>query len=706
MTSYRKYVYFPLLLLVCNFAFAISATAQEITFKKFFTTDTSITNVRAFDGIKTLDGGYAYTGLALFGSIEKPILVKVDCKGRQEYIKTFANSGSWNNIFMKVINTVDSGVVMLTNIGTFQAYNLLVVKVDANGNTQWRRIINFGQGNDMGQCIKATRDGGYIIGGSTSTYGSDIGSLSYSDMYIVKLNSSGVVTFTNVIGQASALDDIKDIIETQDGGFAFTGTVLDKGFFNIVVGKINAANTMVWIKAFGDTLSRNGGYALVENNAGDLFVFGTTTLHNPSPSFNDDISHLLMRIESSGVLQWQKVFNGSNNGSDNSLSLCWAKDSTLILGTETMSYPSTGFTPNKQVAHRFTQNGDLIATIGYNTTGSQYTRVQSANNGFTLSGFGTINSPINARPNLYKIDSVLQTTCTEYDWTALTQFQPAIINDWNYIGNFSSGSTTMNTLIESTFDLTDTTLCEAYPPIDATYTAMDTCFGLPINFTATYTAAATYIWLLGNGDTIITTTPILNYTYKNSGTFATKLIITNGCDTAVGNLNVVAKGNSNVQIIASNATPTIGQFVRLELNTAAINYLWNEGSTASSINVNAAGQYWVSAFINGCQVSDTIQLTFGAATQKGTVFIPDVITPNNDDLNDDLEIITTGAYQFNRIRVYNRWGKMVFESKDKNNKFNGRVQGELAGIETYYYYVVFDVLGIQETFKGDVTVVR
>jgi gliding motility-associated-like protein len=685
-------------------------TAQQITYRKIFSpTTANANNMKAFDGRATPDGAYVFTGLATFSNVERPILVKTNCKGDLVWAKNFGNSGSWNNIFNKVINTNDGGCIMLHNTGTFQAYNILAVKVAADGTTQWRKIINNGQGNDMGQSIRQTSDGGYIICGATNSYGSDVGQASYTDAYIVKLDATGNIVFSKTFGTAAAIDDLKDIIQTKNGDYAFTGTILAKGCFNVVVGKLSSAGALQWVKAFGDTLSRNGGYNILENSDGDLFVSATSTLHNLSPSFNSDISHLIMRVSSNGTLVFGKIFNGTaNNGSDNSLSLCYDKDSNLVIGTETMSYPSTGFTPNKQVAQVFNRNGGIIKSLAYNSTGSQYTRIHNAfDGGFTLSGFGTIGSPTMQRTYAFKLDSNLRSTCGEQEVTPLTLVQNAPLLQWDYVYTESQGANITNTTFENSFTITDTTLCENYPAITASYTAGDTCLGNALTFTAQHMGAGKYIWLLGNGDTIITATNILTYQYDSAGTYLTTLIVTNGCDTAIQSKSVTISGtNTPLVITPSINNPILGQIVSLSTNISGSTYTWSDGSTSSTLQVNQSGTYSVAVNINGCISYDTIVINFAPASDKGSVYIPNAITPNNDKLNDDLVIITSGAYQFKYIRVFNRWGQKVFESKDINYRFNGKVDNELMPTESFYYVALFEVNGVEEIFSGDILVIR
>jgi gliding motility-associated-like protein len=681
--------------------------AQQITFRKFINPEVSIADFKCFDGKQTSDGGYILTGLGTFaGNVTRPSIAKFNCKGQLIWAKAFGNSGSWSNIFNKVIETTDSNYVMLNNTGTFNAYNILIVKLDAKGNTVWKKNINASLGNDMGQNIKQTKDGGYIICGSTTSYGTGVGSGgTNTDAYIIKLDASATVQWSKTIGNATKIDDAKDIIEDIDGDFVFTGSYIHQDCFQILFGKLDQAGNLKSVHTYGDTLSRNGGYCITQLANKDYIIFGNTTLHNPSPSFSADISHALLRVNNNGDKVYSKVFNGNNNSSDNSLSMCLDASQNIILGTETMSFPSTGFTPNKQVAYKFDANGNLLKTIGYNTTGSQYTRIHPAyDGGYTLSGFTTINLNVAFRSNIFKLDSNLNSGCTDNDLTALTQVNTLVINKHNVIHAIANGAVITNASFETLFAATDTTLCEAYPNISAGYTAQDACIGNPIFFNAGDKSGVFYKWLFGNGDSIITPTSSASYIYYTPGTYTTTLIASNGCDADTQQLIIIIKGAPSLVITANENPSTQGQIVTLSSNIIAGNFNWSTGSSAPTTTVTNQGIYSLTVTVGGCDITDTIFIKFDSLANVGFVIIPSAFTPNKDGIHDDWHITANGQYRLKSMVVYNRQGNLVFKSDNINNTWQG--ENAQPTTEVYFYKVVFTKLGEDIIFKGDVTAIR
>jgi len=80
-----------------------------------------------------------------------------------------------------------------------------------------------------------------------------------------------------------------------------------------------------------------------------------------------------------------------------------------------------------------------------------------------------------------------------------------------------------------------------------------------------------------------------------------------------------------------------------------------------------------------------------------------VFTPNGDGINDVLRFDLLELFNGNTLQVYNRWGKIVYESNDYQNDWDG---GDLK--EGTYFYVldIDDPSGVQDVFKGTITILR
>jgi gliding motility-associated-like protein len=91
-----------------------------------------------------------------------------------------------------------------------------------------------------------------------------------------------------------------------------------------------------------------------------------------------------------------------------------------------------------------------------------------------------------------------------------------------------------------------------------------------------------------------------------------------------------------------------------------------------------------------------------------TVFIPNAFTPDGDGLNDVFYVYGEEITELN-LRVYDRWGALIFESNDKNEGWDGRANGgrEIAQEDVYVYKVfIKDFQGRQYKYNGHVSLLK
>ena len=123
---------------------------------------------------------------------------------------------------------------------------------------------------------------------------------------------------------------------------------------------------------------------------------------------------------------------------------------------------------------------------------------------------------------------------------------------------------------------------------------------------------------------------------------------------------------------------------------------------------NDTGEYTISLISitnNGCM--DTayrkIRLYGGF-----NIYIPNAFTPNSDDINDKFLPITNSVNDFD-MYIYDRWGLMLYHTKDLNDPWNGKVNGTGTDCQNdVYVYKIYvkDLLDKRHEFTGKVTLVR
>jgi len=106
---------------------------------------------------------------------------------------------------------------------------------------------------------------------------------------------------------------------------------------------------------------------------------------------------------------------------------------------------------------------------------------------------------------------------------------------------------------------------------------------------------------------------------------------------------------------------------------------------------------------DGCK--DTLSVLVDVRQNvNNVVFIPNVLTPNNDGYNDTWFIKNIHLFPKNDVKIVNRWGDLVFQTNDYQNDWEGTYGGGLLPAGTYYY--ILDVGGSWGILKGDVTIIR
>jgi len=85
---------------------------------------------------------------------------------------------------------------------------------------------------------------------------------------------------------------------------------------------------------------------------------------------------------------------------------------------------------------------------------------------------------------------------------------------------------------------------------------------------------------------------------------------------------------------------------------------------------------------------------------------PNAFTPNEDAVNDRFFVFVRGDKKFN-LKIFNRWGEKVFESKSKKDYWDGTYKGKQAPSGVYVYHVDVTYLDDEtDMIKGSVTLIR
>jgi uncharacterized delta-60 repeat protein len=277
---------------------------------------------------QTSDGGYIVAGGTHLPSAgyDNAWVLKLNSTGSVMWQKIYGNDGMSDGA-LSVQQTLDGGYIIAgytysLGVGYGDAW---VLKLDSTGSVTWQKSYG-GNGSDGASSIQQTSDGGYIVAGDTSSFGAG----GY-DVWVFKLNSTGSVTWQNTYG-GSADDSSSSVQQTSDGGYVVAGDTesFGAGFSDVWILKLNSSSSVTWQKTYGGSgydymasvgQTSGGGYIV----AGDTSSFGA-----------GGYDVWVFKLNSTGSVTWQNTYGGSNV--DSSRSIRQTSDGGYIVGGETTSF--------------------------------------------------------------------------------------------------------------------------------------------------------------------------------------------------------------------------------------------------------------------------------------------------------------------------------------------------------------------------------
>ncbi|MBK6913603.1 MAG: T9SS type A sorting domain-containing protein [Ignavibacteriales bacterium] len=178
------------------------------------------------------------------------------------------------------------------------SYNIWFLRLNSDGDTLWTKTYG-GGGEDYGYSLKKTEDGGFIIAGTTNSYG--VGEF---DFYVIRIDSIGDTLWTKTFGGENN-DYAWSVDITLDGGFVIAG---EKNAFpetpDGMIIKINESGELIWEK-FISTSNPEYLYSISSSADGTYSLAGYAYL-NFSAGFNA----WLLKLTSIGDSSWSKYFGG------------------------------------------------------------------------------------------------------------------------------------------------------------------------------------------------------------------------------------------------------------------------------------------------------------------------------------------------------------------------------------------------------------
>jgi len=465
---------------------------------------------------KTRNNGFICAGRTFsFGTGGwEAYMVRLNSQGDTVWTKTYGNV--LYDEFQDVDTTSDGGFIAVGHTTTTDfAANVYLIKTDSNGVHQWSKEYGGANGlSDKGYSVSQTSDGGYIISGTTASFGAG-----GDDMYVIKTTSTGAISWTAVVGTAGVNEAGREVQETSDGGYIVAGYTdgIGQSFYDVFLVKLNAAGVVQWKKTYGGS-SYDFAYT-VQQTSDNGFIIGATT--NSFGAGNWDA--YLIKTDANGTLQWSKTYGLS--GEDRAQSARQCSDGGYILCGRSSSFGSGSF---DAVLYKTDASGNLSWTKAFGGTGDDqafYARESSPNNyilrGYTVS-FGS------GIKDMYIIKTGQNgvSGCNEIS-ANITTNTPNTVNGTGAVN--STGGTVINptTAVRNTQTIRTLNCSSGGCTVNAVFSVANTniCQNTSFQFTNNSTGSSSQNWYL-NG-TAVASTFNFNNTFSTAGTFTVSLISSN-----------------------------------------------------------------------------------------------------------------------------------------------------------------------------------
>ena len=248
------------------------------------------------------------------------------------------------------------------------------------------------------------------------------------------------------------------------------------------------------------------------------------------------------------------------------------------------------------------------------------------------------------------------------------------------------------------------------------------CIDAPLQFQGSLTTpdadTVNWSWAFADGQTSAQQNPLI--TYNKAGTYIVTLrtFVSFGCSDTISQsltINPLPVITGPAVITTPVGTPVTIPFtyspnIATWAWTPDVNLSCNNcGNPAASPIFNTL--YYVTVTdANSCSSSDSILVK--TICNGDNYFIPNTFSPNNDGVNDVFYPRGTNLYNIQSMRVFNRWGQMVFERRNfpansASDGWDGTFNNRPAPSDAYIYIVEVICNNAQVvTLKGDITLIR
>jgi hypothetical protein len=286
---------------------------------------------------------------------------------QQRWERTYG--GTDDDYGFSVQQTTDGGYVVAGSTGSFgYVRQVYLIKTNALGDTLWTRNYG-GASRDEGFSVQQTSDTGYIVAGIYDYIGTD------PQFYLIKTNASGDTLWTRTYGGTST-EESYSVRQTLDGGYIVAGWTNSFGNgWQVYLIKTNASGDTLWTRTYGgpdDEL----GYSVQQTSDTGYIVQGYTW------SVGTGEQVYLIKTNASGDTLWTRTYGGTSD--DYGFSIQQTSDMGYIFAGQSNSF-GNGW---QVYLVKTDASGDTLWTRTFGGTGYDegYSVQQTTDGGYVVAG--------------------------------------------------------------------------------------------------------------------------------------------------------------------------------------------------------------------------------------------------------------------------------------------------------------------------------
>ena len=304
----------------------------------------------------------------------------------------------WNRIYggmaqdlgWGIAETADSGFILVAETYSFgNDKQVHLIKTDSNGDTLWTNVFG---GSGLEQCpsVQQTTDGGYVMSGTTTSYGSAY------QAYLIKTRPDGKLQWFKTYG-GSNWENCPSIQQTTDGGYILAGWTYSYGAGNadVYLVKTDSLGNLRWFKTYGGNLEDAGAHVEQTTDGGYIIA-------GHSKSFEPAVFKVyLIKTDPQGDTLWTRTYCPVSYGWTSNYAFSCQQTSD---GGYIMSGISGAADTDKVYLIKTNPDGDTLWTrlFGNRRSSNGHSVRQTSDGGYIVAGY-TISSGSDYENDVYVI---------------------------------------------------------------------------------------------------------------------------------------------------------------------------------------------------------------------------------------------------------------------------------------------------------------